>query len=211
MAWYTSTSSSWSSDNWALAGFFDALDRWGFTDVLLPFLLVFTLVFAVLEKVKILGEGKRNFNVIIALVMAFVTIVPHIIPNPYIPFDPVEVINGALPQVSILVVAIIMLMILIGVFAHDKIFLGLTAPGWIGFFSLIAIVFIFGSAAGWWGGDVSSSLEQFFGEDALAIVIMILVFGIIIAFITHDSEKDRTVGAWNKLGVNFKELFGDKK
>src|SRR3989344_1351569 len=38
-------------------------------DVLLPFLLVFTIVFAILEKTNILGEDKKNFNVIIALVI----------------------------------------------------------------------------------------------------------------------------------------------
>ncbi len=45
-----------------------------FIDVILPFLLVFTLVFAILEKTKILGEGKRQINAIVSLVMGLLLI-----------------------------------------------------------------------------------------------------------------------------------------
>ena len=47
-----------------LRGFIQTLESWGLTDVLLPFLLVFTIIFAILQKSNILGEGKKNFNVI---------------------------------------------------------------------------------------------------------------------------------------------------
>jgi hypothetical protein len=191
-----------------LMDFFQTLESWGLTDVMLPFLLVFVLVFAVLEKTKILGAEKKNFNVVVSLVMALATIIPHVTRSYPLDYDPVIVINRALPSVSILVVAIMMLMILIGVFAHDKVFLGLTMPGWIAFFSVVAIIFIFGAAAGWWQGGVANALEEFFGEDAVAVVIMILVFGIIIAFITGPGEKKE--GAWQRLGFNIGELFGGK-
>ena len=197
------------TNKWLLADFFESLETWGLTDVMLPFLLVFTIVFAVLEKIKILGEEKRNLNVVVSLVLALSVVIPHVTNSYPINFDPVDIINGALPAVSILVVAIMMLLILIGVFAHDKLFLGLTAPGWIGLFSVLAIIFIFGSSAGWWDSGVTNSLEDFFGEDAIAIVIMILVFGIIIAFITGEGKGEK-VGALERLGFNFKELFGKK-
>ncbi len=168
--------------------FLDLMKDWGI-EIILPFLLVFTIVFAVLEKTAILGVDKKNFNVVIALVMALGVVIPHATGNYPSGMDPVELINKILPSVSILVVAVIMLLILIGVFAHDKIFLGLTAPGWIGFFSVLAILFIFGNAAGWWGGSVSSALEDFFGEDAVSVVIMILVFGLVISFITGGGKR----------------------
>jgi len=43
----------------------ESLERIGFVDVLLPFLLIFTVIFAVLEKTKILGDGKleKKFNI----------------------------------------------------------------------------------------------------------------------------------------------------
>lgn len=41
-----------------------------FTQAILPFLLVFVLVFAILDKTKLLGEGKRQINAIVSLVIA---------------------------------------------------------------------------------------------------------------------------------------------
>jgi len=43
-------------------------------DIILPFLLVFTLVFAILDKSKLLGEGKRQINAIISLVVGLIFI-----------------------------------------------------------------------------------------------------------------------------------------
>lgn len=199
-----------STQNWFLEDFFETLDWWGLP-IMLVFLLVFTLVFAVLEKIKILGQEKRNLNTILSLVMALAVILPHVTNSyyNYLGFDPVEIILRVLPQVGILVVAIMMLLILIGVFAHDKIFLGLTMPGWIGFFSIMAIIYIFGAAAEWWDSGFSYALDDFFGEDAVAIVIMILVFGIIIAFVTGEGKGEK-IGAMERVGFNLKELFGKK-
>ncbi len=41
-----------------------------FQDVILPFLLVFALIFAILEKSKILGDEKHQINAIISFVIA---------------------------------------------------------------------------------------------------------------------------------------------
>ena len=53
------------------------LDNWGVSDVLLPFLLVFTIVYAVLAKTKILGEAK-NLNIVLAIVLGLVFVIPHV-------------------------------------------------------------------------------------------------------------------------------------
>jgi hypothetical protein len=198
------------TQNWFIEDFFQSLDWWGLP-LMLVFILVFTLVFAVLEKTKILGMEKRNLNIVLALVLSLATILPHVTHSygRLLGFDPVEILLNMLPQVSVLIVAIFMLLLLIGVFAHDKVFLGLTIPGWIGFFSIMAIIYIFGSSAGWWDNGFSSALDDFFGHNAISIVIMLLVFGIIIAFITGEGKEEKT-GALQRLGVNLGELFGKK-
>ncbi len=45
-----------------------------FTELVLPFLLVFTLIFAILEKTKVLGDDKRQINAIIAFVIGLILI-----------------------------------------------------------------------------------------------------------------------------------------
>ena len=190
--------------------FFEALGEAGVM-VFLVFLLVFTVIFAVLDKTKILGEAKKNMNVALALIFALMFVIPHVTGDyARLGYDPVKIIIRALPQVSLIVVAVIALMVLIGVFAHDRILLGLSAPGWIGLFSVIAIVVIFGGAAGWWTTGFVDWLENNFGKDILAIVIMILVFGIIIAFVTGGEERGK-VGALERIGLNLPQLFGGKK
>jgi len=39
------------------------------TNVILPFLLIFVVIFAILEKTKLLGEDKRNANLLVALII----------------------------------------------------------------------------------------------------------------------------------------------
>jgi hypothetical protein len=184
-----------------------SLDRIGFVDIILPFLLIFTVIFAVLEKTHIMGEGKRNLNIGISFIFALLVVIPHATGNFPAGYDPVEIINAALPSVSLVVVGVVALMILIGVFAHDRILLGMSAPGWVGLFSVLVLVFIFGSAAGWWNQGFLQWLEGFFGQDVIAVLIMLLVFGIIIAFVTGGGEHEK-VGALEKVGLNLKNLFG---
>jgi hypothetical protein len=181
------------------------LEQFQIVDMLI-FLLIFTILFAVLSKTRIFGEGKKNINVGVALLFSLVVLFVHF--TQYLPptQDPFEILKKALPQVSLLVVAIISLMILIGVFAHDKIMLGLTAPGWIGFFSIASIVFIFGAAAGWWAPNFMGFLQGIFGEDSIMLVIMILIFGVIIAFITGPDTEG--VGTMKRLGIELPKLFG---
>ena len=126
------------------------LESWGLMDALLPFLLIFTIIFAVLEKSKILGDEKRNMNSAIALIFALIVVVPHLTGNLPAGYDPVLIINSALPSVSLVVVGVIALMILIGVFGHERVTLGMSMPGWVAFFSVVTLIIIFGSAAGWW-------------------------------------------------------------
>jgi len=50
------------------------LTNWIFKDLVLPFVLIFTLIFAVLEKSKLLDEGKQQINAIIAFVIAAILV-----------------------------------------------------------------------------------------------------------------------------------------
>ena len=132
-----------------LEGFVRTLENWGLTDVMLPFLLIFVIVYAILQKTKILGEGRKNLNVIIAVVVGLLVVIPHVTGRFPADSDPVLIINDALPQVSIVLVAVVFLLILIGVFGQDYVFLGVSMPGWIALVSFITILLIFGGSAGW--------------------------------------------------------------
>ena len=139
--------------------FIETLEAWGIADVLLPFLLIFTIVFAILQRSEILGKDKKNFNVIIALVIGLSVVIPHVLDTYPSGLDVVDIINEALPQVSLIAVAFLMLMILAGL-AGVKI-VGHSISGFLVIIAIIAIVAIFGGAAGWWE---SGWFYNYFGE-----------------------------------------------
>lgn len=172
------------------------LQEIGIMDVILPFILIFTIVFAVLQKTKILGteeDGKRpkkNFNAVISLVMALAVVVPHITgmyPTPG--SDVVNIINTALPNISIVLVAVIMMLLMIGVFGGGVDFSKSGFMGWAVAFAIAATIFIFGTAAYWW--ELPQWMGFLYDSDTEALIVILLVFGALIAFITaDDTPKD---------------------
>jgi hypothetical protein len=97
-----------------LEEFVRIMESWGLRDVMLPFLLIFVIFFAILAKVHIFGEGKKKYNLIVALVVALLFVIPHVLDKYPSNFDPVDIVNEALPNISIVIVAAIGALILIG-------------------------------------------------------------------------------------------------
>jgi hypothetical protein len=179
------------------------MEQLGLLDALLPFLLIFTLVFAALQKTKIIGSGEKRFNVIIALVLAFAVVLPHLM-GTYPPGqDVVIIINTALPNISVVLVAILAILLLIGVFAPVNL-AGTMLGGLLVFGSIIAVVFFFGQAAGIW-----EEFPPFLGflndPDTQALIIILVIFGLVLWFITRE-EPGVNVGGG--LGGFFK-MFRD--
>lgn len=91
------------------------LEDFGFFDIILPFLLVFTLVFAILEKTQILGavegKAKKNLDAMVAFSIALFVVVASNI---------VATIKMAMPMVSLVLIVIISFMMLAGSFVGSE-------------------------------------------------------------------------------------------
>lgn len=89
----------------------------GLFDVILPFLLVFTLVFALLEKSRIFGvesdnkTPKKNLNAMVAFTIGFLVIATNAVVN---------TINTALPQIVLLLTLIVSFLLLVGAFLKGE-------------------------------------------------------------------------------------------
>lgn len=169
------------------------LQNIGVADVLLPFILVFTIIFAILQKTKILGEKGKRYNVMIALVIGLAVVIPHALsPSPY---DVVSIMNRAFPSVSIFIVAILALFLLIGMWSSKELKWGSSARGWITLISAIIIIAIFTHAAGWWGGGYLPDWLYFLNDPGtIAMIVIILVFIIVIMYITGEEEEKKEGG-----------------
>lgn len=173
-------------------GPFAQLEDLGILDVILPFILVFTLVFAILQKTKIFGENEsenKRYNAVVALVMGLAVVFPHVLgyypPNR----DIVNIINQSLPNVGVIIVAIVMALIIIGLLGRRFQLAGNSLSGWIAIAAFGAVVYIFGDAASWWE---SPAWVYFLGDtETVTLVVALLIFAIIIWFITKEDEASK--------------------
>ncbi|MDD5650578.1 MAG: hypothetical protein PHF86_09215 [Candidatus Nanoarchaeia archaeon] len=103
---------------------FMQLQTMGVFEYLLPFLLIFTVIFAILEKLAILGKDKKNLNLMLALILGLLVVVqPEI----------VMLINSFLPKVSLFILVVLMFLVVAGMF-------GANTSSWTRAPFLIAIV-----------------------------------------------------------------------
>jgi hypothetical protein len=154
------------------------LESYGFTDVLLPFFLIFTILFATLSYSKMFGD-KKQINIMISLIISLLVVIPHVTHSYPAQLDVVNIINQAIPQVMILVVAIVMFMVLVGMFGK-KLAVG-PLFGLIVVLSLVVLFYIFGGAAGW---IQTTGIDSWLTDDLKMLVVIIIVFGLVIALLT---------------------------
>ncbi len=174
--------------------FVQLLDAAGFQDVVLPFFLIFTVIFAVLQKTHPLGK-KKSFNVVFALVVSLLVVIPHVT-GTYQGFDVVSAINSAIPKVSYWVVLGIMFLVLLGTFGISLDFgengteHGLRSLVIWGSFLIVAL--IFAQSAGWLHWEWLGNILNLIDPNAISLFIIILVFVAMIAFISggEDDEAD---------------------
>ena len=178
-----------------------AMENLGVLDVILPFILIFTISFAVMNRISLFGEGpeRRKYAGIISLVLALLIIVPHVRGNYPFGFDPIDAINTALPSVSLVLVAAVMLLLVLGVFGQ-RFAVGM-API-VGILSVLFVLYIFGSAIGWWSSP--SDVWGWWSSEVTILIIIILVFaGVIYMVVAEPTEKSAGEG----LLKGFKNLF----
>lgn len=140
-----------------------------FTDMILPFLLVFAVVFAVLEKSEILGKGKRQVDAIVAFALGLLVVSVG---------NAVDIINKIVPFFAVYLIVILFLIIIVGFFwtptewhKSAKLIVGIIAA--LGL--VIALAFATGfsdTIAGWAKGQASDVVAN-------VVFIIIIVGGII--------------------------------
>lgn len=163
--------------------------KFGLFDVVLPFLLVFALVFALLEKSKILGveaDGKtpkKNLNAIIAFVSALLVVAVTSV---------VSVIHQALPQVILFLIVIVFFLLLVGSFMkpdeggfdfatkHPSIYAGAVIA------VLLGIILIFMGAIrtetgdSWLHWTYSYAVDNWSGSIVGSIIMFVIIIAAII-------------------------------
>jgi len=169
------------------------LQDFGFFDVVLPFLLVFTLIFGVLEKTKIFGTDeiggkqytKKNVNAMFAFVLAFFVVAAKEI---------VASIQVSLPMVTLVLIAAICFLMLIGVFVSGEKefnFLDLFKEGWKGFLAglfFISVIAIFFESFGWLDPIIEYITGR--GKDVFIVLVFIGIIAAVVGFVFNAGSGE---------------------
>jgi hypothetical protein len=153
-----------------------------FTEMLLPFLLVFVVVFAILQKSKILGEGKAQIDSLVAMVIGLLLIGVK---------QPREIIVNLMPWMAVGVAVILVFLIMYGLVAGDL----SKAPDWMkitfgilaGLFTIGVVVYVTGFykvAESW----VSGGTNDFWANG---IMIVLVVGAMVVAVVTGKKTKEK--------------------
>lgn len=168
------------------------LEEFGFYDVVLPFLLVFTIVFAVLEKTKIFGTetvkgekiAKKNINAMIAFVVALFFVTAK---------ELVAGVRELLPIVAVLLVTLLSFMMLVGFFYSDNEF---SFEKHTAMKILLTIIFLIGITLLAWRAFSRKTFNWFFLETTsfwtstggVTIIFLGIIIGTIL-FVTLGGKK----------------------
>ncbi|MEM4263431.1 MAG: hypothetical protein QW666_00865 [Candidatus Woesearchaeota archaeon] len=150
------------------------LEDWGLSDVILPFILIFTIVFAVLSKIQLFAENK--YNSVISLAIALMVVIPHTL-GKYPPgMDIVTIINTALPEATLLIIAIVILLILTGLLWGEAPKSGL-------FIGIVAIIAILILASIFLSTITPIPIISNLDPRLITLIVGILVFGLIFLYV----------------------------
>ncbi len=174
-------------------GTIDFMAKLGIYDVILPFLLVFTIVFAILEKTAIFGYDKvdnkkytkKNLDAMVAFVVAFFVVASSKL---------VEVITTVSSQVVILLLLSILFLMLVGSFAQEKEEGFFLEKPWTGIFTIIMFVGIIGiflnaiktESGQSWLGWIMDFMSTKWNTDWVASLILIFFVILIMGWITKS-------------------------
>ena len=176
---------------------FSQLNTLGLNDVILPFLLLFAILFGVLQKVSIFTEKvgadtkpNKKINAIIALAISLLVVIPHVTGGYPGGVDIVDLMNRFLPQSTFVLLAVIIVLLLLGL-------VGVGIPSgvtWIvGGIAVLALAGIILFAV---TPNRLPAWLSFLSDPALqALIIVLIVFGLIVKFVTSDDKPAGGAGS----------------
>ena len=176
--------------------------EFGLFDVILPFLFVFTVVYALLEKTRILGEDtvkgekipKRSLNSTVSFVVAMLVVATNKV---------VTAINAALPNVVLLIVLLICFLMLVGMFYKEGEFdFAKQYAGWTTGFAVVILIFIvlifadsitYSGSESWLDYLFNYVVANFSGAVIGSIIMFIIVISAVV-YITRGGQVMKKEG-----------------
>lgn len=182
------------------------LNNWGLQDLWIPFILIFALIFAILQKIKIFSKtlpavpaqgttpgtpervvGDKKINGILAFTISLMLAAGHTLRYYPVEYDPFIIITTFVPQTGIALVAILLAILMVGIIPLGR---GKTLldSGIVLIFVTIALLAVLVSIIGGiWPTFAPDWLR--FNPLLQAVVIVVAVMGLVVWYITRDDSR----------------------
>ncbi len=154
------------------------------TRFILPFLLVFFIVFAIIEKTKLFGEGKKQLNALISFVIGliFVSVI-----------SPVLIINNLILFLTISLVIMFIILLLWG-FVFGEIKEGFKPATWmkwvLGIGIGIAVIFgVIWSVGGSQSGIIDFLFKQDWSNTFWTNFVFVIVIAVALALVLRKGKS----------------------
>lgn len=164
-------------------------DQIGVYDVVLPFLLIFTLVYAMMEKTAVFGNtedgSKRNLNAMVAFCTAFLFVASSRL---------VALVNYTIAKAMVLLVIGVLFMIVVGPFSNDKMLSGywLTIFRWLMFVGLALIVLY---NLGWLDAIYYYTTKRVDSALVGSVLLLAVLLGFMWYITSGGSKEEKDKGA----------------
>lgn len=154
-----------------------------FLDYILPFALTFTLIFAVLQKTKLLGDNKKQIDAIIGLIVGLILIA----------FEPARAIVVKLQVFLAVFAALLLVFMLLYGFIYGKKEGDILGKGWkiaLAAVLTVSLVITFLVITGFW-----DMIQNFLLNDATGAqiwingLIIVVIVGALIAVIKGEPKS----------------------
>jgi len=149
--------------------------------IIYPFLLVFTIIFAILQRSQILGDGQKQIDALVALAVALIVVTVG---------WATEIITLLMPFLAIGVVVLLVLFILMGFISQGKLELPDSLKYVLWALSAIFVVVVVIVATGQWG-VVSGFLfkGEYVDNFWSNFLLIVIIVGALAAVILGDKIK----------------------
>lgn len=170
---------------------FYQLEGSGLFEYVLPFLLVFAIIFAILEKTKIFGE-RNSVNIIVSIIMGLLFVTQTSL---------VSTLNSFLPKISLFIIVAVMVLILFGLFGAS------TEHGFRGIILLLGAVASL--VAIYWGLSPSLGFQlPYWVQYNWDVIITLIIILIVIFIIAGGSGRKQRGEGFKNLLNSIDDMFG---
>jgi len=171
-----------------LIGFFQSVDGMGLVNALLPFLIIFIIFYSIVERIKF---GSRGVRIGFSATISMMVIMPHILHLYPLCWDIVTIIQYNLSKISVILVAGILFLLLLGLFGMQSASSKIVGVAAIAIILYICYSFLFAGVEGWMMGDNYCRTPEVYLFPYLKWIIPIILIFLILWFITSDKGENQ--------------------